>query len=306
MEGSKPSKRAIELAKGAYDLHVHSAPDLMERINNDIEIAERFKNRGMKGFVIKSHYESTAARAALARYVVPGVNVVGAITLNSAVGGLNALAVEIAARQGARLVWLPTVDAVNEPAGRVEPEPGAKLPFWAKMQHQLRKEGVDSPPVPVIDPQGKVLPALVQVLKSIAKHDMILATAHLGRDEIFAVVDAAVEIGVRRIIVTHPEFPSQNLSLDDQLKLAAKGAYLERCFTTPFTGKVSWEKTFEHIRKAGIARSILSTDLGQPHNPPVEDGIPLFIDRLLEAGFTEEEIHTMAVKNTVWLVEGGR
>jgi hypothetical protein len=42
----------------------------------------------------------------------------------------------------------------------------------------------------------------------------------------------------------------------------------------------------------------LSSDLGQPFNPPVEDGLALLADRLLEAGFTDEEIHVMAVFNT--------
>ena len=43
---------------------------------------------------------------------------------------------------------------------------------------------------------------------------------------------------------------------------------------------------------------MLSTDLGQTANPPVEDGLGLMVDRLLAAGFDEEEVHVMAVRNT--------
>ena len=43
---------------------------------------------------------------------------------------------------------------------------------------------------------------------------------------------------------------------------------------------------------------MLSTDLGQVFNPPVEDGLALFADQFLEAGFSEEEVLTMAVTNT--------
>ena len=43
---------------------------------------------------------------------------------------------------------------------------------------------------------------------------------------------------------------------------------------------------------------MLSTDLGQVANPPVEDGLALLADRLLEAGFSEDEVRTMAVDNT--------
>jgi len=52
------------------------------------------------------------------------------------------------------------------------------------------------------------------------------------------------------------------------------------------------------IREVGVAYCILSSDLGQPFNPPVEDGIALFADKLLEAGFKEDEVRVMAVDNS--------
>jgi microsomal dipeptidase-like Zn-dependent dipeptidase len=127
---------------------------------------------------------------------------------------------------------------------------------------------------------------------------MVLATGHLSRDEIFAIVDAAREEGVEEIVITHPEFPSQNLSQADQQALVDRGALLERCFTTPHTGKISWDAWIENIRAAGAEHSVLSTDLGQIFNPDVEDGMALMVDRLLEAGLDEEEIRIMAVDNT--------
>jgi len=220
--------------------------------------------------------------------------VLGAISLNRAVGGINPLAVEVAAREGARTVWLPTVDAVNEAGERSS----ANLPVWAKLQLELREQGVEIDPVPVVDDGGEVLPVLRSVLAMVARHGMVLATGHLGRDEIFSVVDVALEEGVRDIVITHPEFPAQNLSVSDQSALAGRGALLERCFTTPHTGKVPWERWLENIRLTGPEHSVLSTDLGQVFNPPVEDGIALMADRLLEAGFDEEDVHTMAVANT--------
>src|SRR4029453_18828861 len=104
---------------------------------------------------------------------------------------------------------------------------------------------------------------------------LVVAPAHLSRDEIFPVVDAALGEGVREIVVTHPDFPSQSLSIDDQAALASRGALLERCFTTPHTGKIAWEAVFEAIRATGPEHSMLSTDRGQPANPPVEDGLGL-------------------------------
>jgi hypothetical protein len=116
-------------------------------------------------------------------------------------------------------------------------------------------------------------------------------------------VRAAREENVRRVIVTHPEFTSQRLGVEAQQELAGLGALLERCFTTPYTGKVSWDDLFAHIREVGPEHSIISSDLGQPFNPPVEDGMALFADRLLEAGFSEDEVHTMAVDNSRFIGE---
>ena len=100
------------------------------------------------------------------------------------------------------------------------------------------------------------------------------------------------------MIVTHPDYPTQGVPVDEQRELAERGAMLERCFAPVHTGKVSWEATFEAIRATGPEHNVLSTDLGQLANPPVEDGLALMADRLLEAGFTEDEVHTMAVVNT--------
>ncbi|MGO9905499.1 MAG: DUF6282 family protein [Solirubrobacteraceae bacterium] len=294
----RPSDRARELLRGAYDTHMHISPDVVERIVDDITLARRFQELGMAGFVLKSHYGSTAERAAVVRTAVPGINVLGAIALNRAVGGINPLAVEIAAREGARTVWLPTVDSINESHERDAPA-GAKVPVWVKLQLELREQGIEIPPVPVVnESNGTVLPEVREVLDMIARHGMVLATGHLSQDEIFAVVEAALESGVETIVVTHPEFPSQDLSTEDQIALAGQGALLERCFTTPHTGKVTWERWVENIRAAGPESSVLSTDLGQVFNPPVEDGMALMVDRLLDAGFGEEEVYVMAVVNT--------
>jgi uncharacterized protein DUF6282 len=294
----EPSDAARELVRGAFDLHVHIDPDVIPRRVDDVTLARRFADVGLAGFQLKSHYTSTAERAKVVGGVVPEVTVLGAITLNQAVGGLNALAVEIAAREGARTVWLPTVDAANETAGRTDPKPGAKLPAWAKLQHELRDRGIVVDPVQVVGEDGTVVPELRDVLATIALHGLLLATGHLGRDEIFAVVDAAREEGVQDIVITHPEFPSQSLSAEDQQALADKGALLERCFTTPHTGKVEWDVLIENTRAVGAERSVFSTDLGQRDNPPVEDGLAAMADRFLAAGFSEDEVRTMAVTNT--------
>jgi hypothetical protein len=305
-EWPRPSALARELVRGGYDLHVHVAPDVMRRRIDDLGLARRFRDVGLAGFVLKSHYVPTAERAAVVSAAVPEVEALGALVLNGAVGGLNPVAVEIAAREGARVVWLPTVDARNQRESRAAAPPEATPPMWARIQEELERQGVVSPPVDVVDADGAVTAELRRVLAVIARHDLVLASGHLSRDEIFAVVAAAFQEGVRRVVVTHPEFTSQRLSADDQAQLAAQGAYLEHCFTTPHTGKCTWEEVLAGVRASGVERSFFSSDLGQPFNPPVEDGLALMADRFLEAGFSEDEVRTMAVTNTATLAASGR
>jgi predicted metal-dependent TIM-barrel fold hydrolase len=110
--------------------------------------------------------------------------------------------------------------------------------------------------------------------------------------------DAAIEEGVENIVVTHPDYPGQAISIDDQVELAGKGAMIERCFTTPYTGKCTWEQWLEGTRAVGPERTLIASDMGQVKNPPVEVGLPLMAEKLLEAGFSEDEVRTIAVDNT--------
>jgi hypothetical protein len=178
--------------------------------------------------------------------------------------------------------------------------------MWLALQRDLDAQGVTVPVVDVLDDTGRPLPAAVEVLRLAARHQLVVATGHLSAYESRVIAEAAFEAGVRHVIATHPEFPQQDMSRDDQLALAGQGAFLERCFTTPFTGKYEWARMVDNIRATGAERTIITTDLGQPHNPPVEDGLPLMADALAAAGFTDEEITTMIVFNSRLLAGADR
>lgn len=293
-----------ELIKGAYDLHVHAGPDLMPRSVDDLEMAQRAIASGLKGFLIKSHYFCTAERAKIARKLYPACNSVGTITLNAPVGGINPIAVEMAGRAGARLVWFPTVDSRHEQEhlAKAAGDPNAKLAFWAKIQLEMKAEGILAPPVEVLK-DGRITDATIGVLDVIAKYDMILATGHLSHEETFALVKAARERKVERVVVTHVTFPSTFYSIEQQRELVRMGAFMEQCYTTPATGKVEWATVLDQIRAIGPERVVIGTDLGQPTAIFPDEGLSIFADKLLAAGFTEDEISTIMVKNSCALVD---
>ena len=285
-----PSARGRDVVRGAYDTHLHVEPDLIRRIVDDVQLARRFSELGLAGFVLKSHYVPTAERASVVGAVVPGVSVFGSITLNRGVGGLNPVAVEIAAREGARIVWLPTVDAENEAGDTVSLS--SKQPVWRTVQNEFASVGLSEGPVKV--ERGQI----ERVVAVIARHHLALATGHLDSNEISEVVEMAIRGGVRCVVITHPDYPTQSVPIEQQLSLARRGAILERCFAPIYSGKVAWRQTFDAIWATGIQNNVLSTDLGQPSNPPVEDGLALMADQLMAAGFSDDEVHTMAVVNS--------
>ena len=278
------------------------APDVIERRIDDLDCAREFLARGLRGFVLKSHYVPTGERAQVVSKAVPGIRAVGSVTLNHSVGGLNPVAVELGARSGCKVVWFPTVDAANETAGRID-SPADKLPFWAAIQRDLSRQNLAPPPISILGTDGALTEAARLCVEVIARHNLILATGHIGRSEIAALVPEAKRLGVEKIVITHAEFPSQRLSGDEQRELGAQGALIEHCFTTTYTGKAQWSEVFANIRRAGVERAVISTDLGQTVNPPVAEGLALFAQRLLDAGFSRDEVRQMAVTTPTRLLE---
>src|SRR5690606_4444889 len=112
-QGSDP------VLQGAIDVHAHLDPDGFGPGNNGrgydvLEMAEMARATGMRGFVIKQHYDQSADSAYLLRELYPDLEVFGGIGTNFATGGLNPAAIrQMAEVKGGwgRIVWMPTWDA---------------------------------------------------------------------------------------------------------------------------------------------------------------------------------------------------
>ena len=262
---------------GVIDMHIHTAPDVRPRYCDDIQAAQEAKDAGMQAILLKSHITITADRAAIAEKVVQGIRVFGGIVLNSQVGGLNPAAVEAALKMGAKEIWMPTSDAMNE-----------------KMINGL--EGGIS----IFAEDKKIKPEVHEILDLIHSKDSILATAHLSVEEIIALVEKACAMGLRKILITHPDSPLIRMPISTQIQLAEKGVYFERCFvdTTPlmkcFT---SIREIASVIRKVGINSTILTTDFGVASLPPPVQGMKQFIYGLTQENMSKDEIQVMVKDN---------
>ncbi|WP_238177913.1 DUF6282 family protein [Paenibacillus contaminans] len=304
-ESTESEEKAMqELLEGAYDLHVHTGPDVSPRKLDDLDMAERIQKLGMKGFGIKSHYFCTGERARIVKKVYPDLNPIGALSLNHTVGGINPVAVEMAARVGAKIIWMPTFDAANEMAYMFSRTSYDELPPWAKVQFELSQQGKMQAGITILE-NGNLKQSVLEIIDIAKKNDLILSTGHLGKEEIYALVTAAKQQGLRKVVVTHPTFSSVNLSKQEQKELAELGAYMEQCFgvITPHYG-IDWDGLYEAIRFVGPEHCILSSDLGQTNNPYPDEGLLTFVTNLHNNGFSKEEIKTMTIHNTTFLAEG--
>ena len=133
------NKKAEELLKGAYDLHVHSSPSVFPRELDGFQLVREADAAGMAGVMLKSHYESTALRAELInRYSDCKAKAYGGLCLNWPAGGLNVYAVKNALRAGARLYGcrpgMRKIAWYSETWREISSTEGV-LPFWNRMEH---------------------------------------------------------------------------------------------------------------------------------------------------------------------------
>lgn len=276
-----------DILAGAADLHIHSSPDLLPRLLSDAEVVDQARAAALKAIVLKNHFEQTASRAQIVRHRAgDDLHVFGGIVLNpQASGGLNPYAAETALRLGARIVWFPTFGAryfqEHTPADLA-------LPVPVRHEHAIS----------LVDDDAD-WSAVRSVLDLIREHDATLATGHLGPAEILVLIPVAKEMGVARIIVTHPEMPFVGLSDRQQRELATvEGVWFERvAVSTLARFGVSVPDIVASVRTVGVETTILSSDLGQPGNPPPVDGLRDFAEALIDAGLPDADVRRMVSSN---------
>lgn len=268
--------------KGVIDMHVHSNPDIRHRAYDDFELMEAGIRVGARAIVIKTHQGTTADRAYLCnRYnerVHHGDNdftMFGSVTLNRQMGGINPAAAESGLKLGAKVIWMPTQSARN---------------------HQYRNHIDPKNCVDVIK-DGHIVPELKSIFQLIKDFDAVLGTGHLSPDECFRVVEAARDAGIRKIVVTHPEWWLVGMSLKDQVRITSDyNVILEHCFAQPLGGgkyKSNLPMNLEAIEACGYEHVMVSTDGGQVENPHWEIALEQYMQYLLDHGIPEDQLYHM-------------
>ncbi len=294
MDERRRAVKAEKLIAGAIDMHIHTNPDLFPRLISDIEMASEAKSAGMGGIVIKNHFTTTADRAALASEIT-GFPVFGGLVLNSPVGGLNPEAVRVSLKLGAKIVWMPTIYAAYQ----------LKDPGVVKMFNMV--VGPDTRGINLLDQNLGIKSEVKEILALICEYQAILATGHISKQEANLLVEEAFNMGVKKIILTHPLSPMFDYTTGEIRELVEKGVSLvefNALDTTAVVSKpISAELIADTIKAIGVKNAVMATDGGQTINPGPVQMMLDYIDTMLGLGIYEEDIKIMVCDNPARILD---
>lgn len=284
------------LLKNCVDIHLHVSPSLIPRSMDIAEVAARADKYGYKAIVHKDHHALSANCASLIKkhlFANSSLQILGSICLNNSVGGLKREVVEAAIGYGAKIIWLPTVSAINHIQHVAKT---GKFPRLAK------GITITETPLRFVNEQGECRQEIITIFELIKNYpDVVLAAGHGDPDEINIVVEQASQMGLcNRFIINHPTFLI-NATLQQVKHWASLGCYIEStaALTAPSSPHniLPAEHIVEIIRTAGPAQCILSSDYGQTDLGDPIEGMDDFFDVLLKNGITEDEL--MLMSNTI-------
>jgi hypothetical protein len=284
------------ILEGGIDIHMHGYPEALVDTGWDFAWeAKQAYDAGMRAIVCKSMLSDTAPMAYFVQQIVDHYaeekggyrhpfNVFGGVVLNWSVGGLNPVAVATSAKLGAKIVWLPSHDAAHHM--KVLEEPG---------------KGVE-----VLDSNDNVLPELIEIFRIVADYDIILDLCHTGTKERFIITEEAQKYGVKKILLTHPQWSVNRMSVDQMVEISKMGAYIGLFqysavphFNNPVCDR---SEVLEIVERVGPEMCAIATDYGSMLNPPPVEGMKLFIRLLLAMGVAERDVCTMLSANNARLL----
>lgn len=270
---------------GAIDLHAHHGPDSYPRQWDAFEVAKLAQERGLRAIVLKNHWTETASTAYLIRkYGAQDIEVFGAISLDTPVGGVNPQAVrymvDVTGGWG-RIVWMPTHDSEHEVTYNKE-----------------------SRPFVGVSRGGVLLPEVLEVLDLVAEHGLTLATGHVTPSETLMILAEARKRGIAHLIVTHPLLDPQFtfMSVAQLREAVALGGVIEITAGSLFRDGPGRERVLEALRAIGPEHFFVGSDSGLTGTPNHTDALVLAIRVLRQSGFDEAALVTMFKDNPARLL----
>ena len=288
-----------EILRQAIDLHVHIGPEIIPRKFTLSELINYEKDK-LKGFGIKNHFFPTVAMSR--PKVQDGIPlVIDSVVLNRYVGGFNSDIARASAElsENPIIVWFPTLHTEKFLQSQ-ELEIAIE---WIdpKMREKIKlRPTAGIKPLLIFDESQKISQEVESVLNIIKENDAILATGHLSWQESVELVKfAAQDIGIKKIIITHPIYQKIAMPIEVQKEL---GALIEHCYSMYSIDKIPMAEIAKQIKEVGVKNCLLSSDVGQTFSQSPSESLTEFISLLEQGGITESEIRTMLIDNPAKLI----
>ena len=285
-----------DILKGILDIHVHAGPSVANRQVDAADMLKEAVVAGYRGFLVKDHYFPSCMGVKMVQEHcdAQGVEIYSSMCLNNSMGLFNLMALDAAINMGAKIIYFPTVSSKNH----IDHHKGNFVGSG--------KMSVPETPVVYVDENGVMDPAAVECLKLMAEKDVVLGTGHGTAWEIDHLVEKALEVGVKRILVNHPQFHI-GASYEQMTKWAKLGAYIEMnvCVFTSGSklGSLDDQVIADMVKAVPLEQMILDSDMGQNGNGSPVEGMYRFIRLLMDKfGLSEEDINLIAKTNPAKLL----
>lgn len=277
-----------EYVKDSWDIHVHAAPSLFPRWGDAIDLVRECSQRSMAGIVLKYHHGSSVEAAYLANRDFKDIRVFGGVTLNYPVGGLNPHAVDTAITLGGRVVWLPTIHALNH-----EKTMG-RLGGFHFQKSDLALD-VDRG-ITITDEKGKITESVKTILDLLDKKTVVLATGHISPEEIYLLKEYvnSQKLDIR-ILINHALFRTTRLSESQIKELSDDKTWFETVYLTvsPVSDQVPVKKVAKIIGNTLNSHWIIATDSGQINNIRSPDALSSYAGMLVSEGIDRKRVTEM-------------
>jgi hypothetical protein len=288
-----------ELLKNSIDMHVHCYPEFTleaQKRMEDVEWIALAAQMGMRGAVLKSHFWPTMTNVYFLKNLIPkDFKLFSSITLNLCSGGVSVYAVEGAAKQGAKVVFMPTWSSQNDLDLKAASH---TINQWISLE-KSKIQGIR-----ILDSHG-LIPEAKEIIQIAKEMGLVLCTGHISPKESFELARHSKEIGFGKLLLSHPDNPSVKASLEEIKEITKLGAYVEFCYlgTLPLIQRKHPRDMVKLIQEIGAERCILSTDSFYDWPPPVPEMMRMCIANLLKLGISETELRMMVQSNPAKLLD---
>jgi hypothetical protein len=277
-----------ELLEGAIDLHCHIDLEFSRREPKrepESQWLPKAEKMGLRGVVLKSHWWPTVNVVPyILSCVETDVSLWSSVALNLSAGGPNPCMIEACAELGGRVVFLPTWSARNDIARK----------GFSQMEN---------PGYYFLDDEGKLSGQGREIIECCKAYGLTLGTGHVSWQESLAFVQAAHDMGFKRIVINHPLSAFIDAPVEMLRRAAELGAFVETCWNQLAPGRMDSPDLVEKLRAIGLGQVVASTDYFRPYSPNPPELFRMFLGMLHEGGLSRDEIKQVASINPARVME---